>query len=71
MHSVNVSERMRRLCLGFGMSVRTLATQTGFSPSLIAQVEHGQVVPSIRRAPAVPGHQSQSRPSLPWRRPAR
>jgi transcriptional regulator with XRE-family HTH domain len=27
--------------------VRTLATQSGFSPSLISQVEHGQVTPSI------------------------
>lgn len=29
------------------MSVRTLAAKTGFSPSLISQVEHGQVTPSI------------------------
>jgi quercetin dioxygenase-like cupin family protein len=29
------------------MSVRSLAAQTGFSPSLISQVEHGQVTPSI------------------------
>jgi hypothetical protein len=29
------------------MSVRTLATKTGFSPSLISQVEHSQVTPSI------------------------
>jgi len=47
MSSVNVGERIRRLRLGLGMSVRTLASQTGFSPSLISQVEHGQVMPSI------------------------
>jgi quercetin dioxygenase-like cupin family protein len=29
------------------MSVRSLAAKTGFSPSLISQVEHGQVTPSI------------------------
>jgi transcriptional regulator with XRE-family HTH domain len=29
------------------MSVRTLATKTGFSPSLISQVENGQAMPSI------------------------
>lgn len=47
MSPVNVGERIRRLRLDLGMSVRTLATQTGFSPSLISQVEHGQVTPSI------------------------
>ena len=45
--AVNVGERIRRLRLGLGMSVRTLATQAGFSPSLISQVEHGQARPSI------------------------
>src|SRR5919109_2326009 len=44
---VNVGERIRQLRLGLGLSVRTLATKTGFSPSLISQVEHGQVMPSI------------------------
>jgi transcriptional regulator with XRE-family HTH domain len=44
---VIVGERIRQLRLGLGMSVRTLATKTGFSPSLISQVEHGQVTPSI------------------------
>ena len=44
---VNVGERIRQLRLGLGMSVRTLATKTGFSPSLISQVENGQVTPSI------------------------
>ena len=47
MSPVNVGERLRQLRLDLGMSVRTLATQTGFSPSLISQVEHSQVMPSI------------------------
>jgi transcriptional regulator with XRE-family HTH domain len=47
MSPVNVGEHIRQLRLGLGMSVRTLATKTGFSPSLISQVEHGQVTPSI------------------------
>jgi transcriptional regulator with XRE-family HTH domain len=47
MSSVNVGERVRQLRLGQGMSVRNLAAKTGFSPSLISQVEHGQVTPSI------------------------
>ena len=47
MSRVNVGERIRQLRLDSGMSVRTLATKSGFSPSLISQVEHGQVMPSI------------------------
>ena len=47
MSPVNVGERIRQLRLGLGMSVRTLATKSGFSPSLISQVEHSQVTPSI------------------------
>src|SRR5712691_8312541 len=47
MHPVNVGERIRQLRLGLGMSVRALATQIGFSPSLISQVEHSQVTPSL------------------------
>jgi len=47
MSPVHVGERIRQLRLGLGMSVRTLATKTGFSPSLISQVEHSQVAPSI------------------------
>jgi transcriptional regulator with XRE-family HTH domain len=47
MSSVNVGERIRQLRLGSGMSVRMLATKTGFSASLISQVEHGHVTPSI------------------------
>lgn len=47
MSSVNVGERIRRLRLGLGMSVRTLASLTDFSPGLISQMEHRQVMPSI------------------------
>jgi transcriptional regulator with XRE-family HTH domain len=47
MSAVNVGERIRQLRLGLGLSVRTLASETGFSPSLISQVEHGHVMPSI------------------------
>jgi len=47
MSPVNVGERIRQLRLELGMSVRALASQTGFSPSLISQVEHSQVMPSI------------------------
>lgn len=47
MSPVNVGERIRQLRLGLDMSVRTLATKTGFSPSLISQAEHNQVTPSI------------------------
>ena len=47
MSPVNVGARIRQLRLGLGMSMRTLATKTGFSPSLISQVEHSQVTPSI------------------------
>jgi transcriptional regulator with XRE-family HTH domain len=47
MSPVNVGERIRQRRLGLGLSVRSLATQTGFSPSLISQVENGLVMPSI------------------------
>jgi transcriptional regulator with XRE-family HTH domain len=47
MSPVNVGERIKQLRRGLGMSVRTLATKSGFSPSLISQVEHNQVTPSI------------------------
>ena len=47
MSPVNVGERIRQLRLGRGLSVRTLAAETGFSPSLISQVEHSHVMPSI------------------------
>jgi transcriptional regulator with XRE-family HTH domain len=38
---------VRRLRAETGISVRTLAKQTGFSPSFMSQVENGQVSPSI------------------------
>jgi transcriptional regulator with XRE-family HTH domain len=47
MSPVNVGERIQQLRLRSGMSMRALAAQTGFSPSLISQVEKGQVTPSI------------------------
>jgi quercetin dioxygenase-like cupin family protein/DNA-binding XRE family transcriptional regulator len=42
-----VGEHVRRLRVQTGMSLRTLARQTGFSPSFMSQVENGQVSPSI------------------------
>jgi transcriptional regulator with XRE-family HTH domain len=47
MSAVNVGGRIRQLRLGLGLSVRALAAETGFSPSLISQVEHCHVMPSI------------------------
>jgi transcriptional regulator with XRE-family HTH domain len=47
MSAVNVGDRVRHLRCSLGMSVRTLAAKSGFSPSLISQVEHNQVTPSI------------------------
>ncbi len=47
MSAVDLGEHIRQFRLGIGLSVRTLATQTGLSPSLISQVEHGHVTPSI------------------------
>jgi len=54
MSPVNVGERIRQLRLGLGMSVRTLAAKTGFSPSLISQAENGQVTPSIGSLERIP-----------------
>lgn len=42
-----VGEHVRRLRTRRGLSVRTLATRGGFSPSFISQVELGQASPSI------------------------
>jgi len=42
-----VGDHVRRLRARSGMSVRTLARQTCFSPSFMSQVENGQVSPSI------------------------
>jgi transcriptional regulator with XRE-family HTH domain len=47
MTPVNVGKRIRQLRLGLGLSVRALAAATGFSPSLISQVEHSHARPSI------------------------
>jgi transcriptional regulator with XRE-family HTH domain len=47
MSLVNVGKRIRQLRLGVGLSVRALAAETGFSPSLISQVERGHAMPSI------------------------
>jgi len=44
---VQVGERVRNLRTVLKMSVRTLASQAGFSPSFISQVENGLVSPSI------------------------
>jgi transcriptional regulator with XRE-family HTH domain len=42
-----VGERVRGLRTERGLSLRRLASATGFSPSFISQLEHGQVSPSI------------------------
>lgn len=42
-----VGEQVRLLRTQRGLSLRSLATQTGFSPSFISQLENGQVSPSI------------------------
>lgn len=44
---VHVGERVRNLRKALNMSVRTLASEAGFSPSFISQVENGLVSPSI------------------------
>ncbi len=42
-----VGEEVRRLREKAGLSLRTLAARSDFSPSFISQLEHGQVSPSI------------------------
>lgn len=44
---IQVGKRVRSLRIAQGMSVRTLASQAGFSPSFISQMENGLVSPSI------------------------
>ena len=44
---VNIGARLRALRQDSGISIRTLATRTDFSPSFISQVEKGQASPSI------------------------
>jgi transcriptional regulator with XRE-family HTH domain len=43
----NLGEIVRRLWTARELSVRTLASRAGFSPSFISQVEHNQASPSI------------------------
>lgn len=43
----NLGEIVRRLRTARELSVRTLASRAGFSPSFISQVEHNQASPSI------------------------
>ena len=47
MHSGNVGARLQQLRRGGGLSVRTLAAQSGLSPRLLSQVERGLVTPSL------------------------
>jgi transcriptional regulator with XRE-family HTH domain len=42
-----VGAHVRRLRIDKGLTLRSLASQTGFSPSFMSQVENGQVSPSI------------------------
>jgi len=42
-----IGEHIRRLRSDRGLSVRSFAAQTGFSPSFISQIENGQVSPSL------------------------
>jgi len=42
-----LGDHVRRLRARAGLSVRALASETGFSPSFMSQVERGQVSPSI------------------------
>jgi transcriptional regulator with XRE-family HTH domain len=42
-----LGEHVRRLRAGNGLSIRSLAAHTGFSPSFLSQVERGQASPSI------------------------
>ena len=44
---VSVGDTVRRLREQQGISVRALASMSGFSPSFISQVENGQASPSI------------------------
>ena len=44
---ISVGDTVRKLREQNGISVRTLATMSGFSPSFISQVENGQASPSI------------------------
>jgi len=52
---VNVGARLRALRQDSGISIRTLATRTDFSPSFISQVEKGQASPSIASLDRIAG----------------
>jgi len=47
MTEVDLGGTIRRLREGQGLSLRTLASRTGFSASFLSQVENGQASPSI------------------------
>jgi XRE family transcriptional regulator, regulator of sulfur utilization len=47
MSEVDLGGTVRRLREGQGLSLRTLASRTGFSASFLSQVENGQASPSI------------------------
>jgi transcriptional regulator with XRE-family HTH domain len=47
MAEVDLGGTVRRLREGQGLSLRTLASRTGFSASFLSQVENGQASPSI------------------------
>jgi XRE family transcriptional regulator, regulator of sulfur utilization len=47
MAEVDLGGTVRRLREGQGLSLRTLASSTGFSASFLSQVENGQASPSI------------------------
>ena len=50
-----VGEAVRQLRENLRISVRTLASQAGFSPSFISQVENGQASPSISSLERIAG----------------
>lgn len=50
-----VGQRVRSLRQAAGMTLRTLATRTDFSPSFISQVENGLVSPSISSMEKIAG----------------
>lgn len=50
-----MGEHVRRLRVEAGLSVRTLARQTGFSASFVSQLENGQVSPSISSMERIAG----------------
>lgn len=50
-----VGEHVRRLREQRGLSLRALASATGFSPSFLSQLENGQVSPSISSMERIAG----------------